>query len=343
MFIGTWQRPTLLLLPVTLFFLINILPQVESHAIQLSPFFFATTHQNCYKYSNMDLKDTHVKLQQTADGSSSTDDSIAHSNNNNSHRSVQTIDNNHHNPQQQEPLTMTDALTFLSTICGALKNIKRTGWVRMGVPLPESDADHMHRCAMCALLVTSQPPDPRDDYSGANEVFHPAKINGSKLLKMALTHDLCESIAGDITPFCDAGAVASKYEKEKAAMEQIRRVVGDPLGKELFELWKEYEELLSPEALYCKDIDKFEMVMQAFEYERAHLICKKDLPFGMDEKTGDSAAVKTLVITEPMRTFYITTSKKMRSPLFQRLDTELRKTREEMLRERGWEVLPEEQ
>lgn len=41
------------------------------------------------------------------------------------------------------------------------------------VPLPESDSDHMHRCAMCALLLT-QPPDPRDDYSDA-EQFHPDK------------------------------------------------------------------------------------------------------------------------------------------------------------------------
>ena len=40
------------------------------------------------------------------------------------------------------------------------------------VPLPESDSDHMHRCAMCALLL-SQPPDPRDDYSADAERFHP--------------------------------------------------------------------------------------------------------------------------------------------------------------------------
>ena len=42
------------------------------------------------------------------------------------------------------------------------------------VPLPESDSDHMHRCAMCALLL-SQPADPRDDYSGEQERFHPNK------------------------------------------------------------------------------------------------------------------------------------------------------------------------
>ena len=47
----------------------------------------------------------------------------------------------------------------------------RTGWVMRKVPLPESDSDHMHRCAMCAMLL-SQPPDPRDDYSGDAGRFH---------------------------------------------------------------------------------------------------------------------------------------------------------------------------
>lgn len=34
-------------------------------------------------------------------------------------------------------------------------------------------------------------------------------------------------------------------------------------------LWQEYEEGISPEALYVKDIDKFEMIVQANEYEEA--------------------------------------------------------------------------
>jgi putative hydrolase of HD superfamily len=225
--------------------------------------------------------------------------------------------------------TMTDSLTFLSTICGSLKDIKRTGWVRMGVPLPESDADHMHRCAMCAMLITTQGPDPRDDYSGNNEKFLPSKIDGMKLLRMAVTHDLCESIAGDVTPFCDAGAVASKHDKEKAAMEEIRKIVGDPLGKELYELWNEYEELETPEALYCKDIDKFEMVMQCYEYEKAHLNTKND-------GNGDNS--EKIVSSEPMRTFFVTTSNIMKSPLFKRLDAELRTKREGMLKEKGWDV-----
>lgn len=250
------------------------------------------------------------------------------------------INNTSQNMSSSSPI---DYLTFLSQICGALKRIKRTGWIRHKIPLPESDADHMHRCAMCAMLVTTQQPiDPRDQklYDAHDDFkkFHPSNVDSTKLLRMALTHDVCESIAGDITPFCSADAIATKHEKEEAAMLEIRKIVGDPLGLELYELWKEYEEQQTVEALYCKDIDKFEMVMQAYEYELEHL----------SEKQSDSAV--TTVKGEdqgdgyitPLRTFYQTTNDKMKSPLFRRLDAELRQKREILLKERGWEVTDKE-
>ena len=38
-----------------------------------------------------------------------------------------------------------------------------------------------------------------------------------RLLRMTVTHDLCEALAGDITPYCDASLVASKHDKDGAA------------------------------------------------------------------------------------------------------------------------------
>jgi putative hydrolases of HD superfamily len=206
-----------------------------------------------------------------------------------------------------------DTLGFVTDIIGALKNLKRTGWVRQGVPIPESDADHMHRCAMLAMMV-------QDD-----------SINSTKLLRMALTHDVCESIAGDITPHCK-DKLHLKYEKEKAAMEQIRVIVGDPLGKELFDLWKEYEEQETKESIYCKDIDKFEMVVQAYEYEKMHL-----KPFDQADKA------KKDVTNEPLRDFFQSTNDAIRTPFFRKLDKELREKREAMLKEKGWTVTDDEQ
>lgn len=45
---------------------------------------------------------------------------------------------------------------------------------------------------------------------------------------------------------------AGFMSQEEQAMQAIRKVIGDPLGMELYELWKEYEELRTVEAIYCK-------------------------------------------------------------------------------------------
>jgi putative hydrolases of HD superfamily len=257
-----------------------------------------------------------------------------------------------------------NTLSFITDICGALKTIKRTGWVRHGIPFPESDADHLHRCAMMAMLV-AQPADPRDDYGNdaAAGQFHPNAVDTTKILRMALTHDLCEALAGDITPFCDEHMVASRYDKEDAAMRAIRQKVDDPLGAELYELWHEYEQQETVEARYCKDIDKFEMVVQAYEYERQHLRDnnrERQSQYNEDDSAtstlqhdaiSTSASVPTSgnnnsnvavierdVLDEPLRSFFITTNAVIKSPLFRRLDHELRTKREEMLLERGWQV-----
>jgi putative hydrolases of HD superfamily len=241
---------------------------------------------------------------------------------------------------------MTSELTFISDICGVLKTLKRTGWVNHKVPLPESDADHMHRCAMCALLLTN-PADPRDGYSGISERYHPSRVDTARLLRMAVTHDLCEGLAGDVTPYCDASLVNSKHERERAAMEEIRRVVGDPLGKELYDLWKEYEDQETTEAIYCKDIDKFEMVVQAYEYEKEHLQpCSEASNSKGDEMAGALATTNPGehggVTKEPLRRFFVSTNSVMKTPLFRRLDRELRERRESMLKEKGWKVSDDE-
>ncbi len=48
------------------------------------------------------------------------------------------------------------------------------------------------------------------------------------------------------------------------------------IGNELMELWLEYEECSSPEAEVAKNLDKFEMIVQANEYEIAQNIVLQD-------------------------------------------------------------------
>jgi 5'-deoxynucleotidase YfbR-like HD superfamily hydrolase len=42
-------------------------------------------------------------------------------------------------------------------------------------------------------------------------------------------------------------------------------------AQEIYALWCEYEEATTKEALLVKDLDKFEMIVQALEYEQCKL------------------------------------------------------------------------
>lgn len=137
-------------------------------------------------------------------------------------------------------------------LVGQLKTTKRTGWVYNHVKDPESVSDHMYRMSLISLTL---PDDP---------------VRTQRLMRMSLVHDLAEATVGDIAP-SDGVSKEEKRRREMAAMVDIRdRVLcGSAVGQQLFDLWLEYDDGVSADARLMKDIDKFEMIVQADEYERA--------------------------------------------------------------------------
>ena len=112
------------------------------------------------------------------------------------------------------------------------------------------------------------------------------KLNKDRCIKLALAHDMAECIVGDVTP-SDRVSKEEKHRQEKQAMEQLAELAGEEAGKELYELWEEYEFQKTPEANFVKDVDRFEMVLQAHEYEnvengldgcRIFLIVPREIP-----------------------------------------------------------------
>lgn len=79
-----------------------------------------------------------------------------------------------------------------------LKHLKRTGWVKCGVPEPETVACHMYRMAVLAMALEGQ-------IDGLDAI---------RTVKMALVHDIGEAIAGDITPHCGVSD-QDKFDLEK--------------------------------------------------------------------------------------------------------------------------------
>ncbi|KAK5799085.1 HD domain-containing protein [Linnemannia elongata] len=151
-------------------------------------------------------------------------------------------------------------LQFLH-IVEKLKRTKRTGWVNHGVKPAESIADHMYRMGIMAMLIDEKT----------------AGVNKDKCIKMAIVHDLAESLVGDITPY-DGVTVEDKHTQERNAMHHLcHELLGwNAQAQEISGLWAEYEAATTPEALLVKDFDKFEMIMQALEYEKSEDVTLED-------------------------------------------------------------------
>jgi putative hydrolases of HD superfamily len=84
---------------------------------------------------------------------------------------------------------------------------------------------------------------------------------------MSLVHDIGEAIVGDITPY-DGVSDEDKFKLENEALTKLTNFlkeskVCETVSGEIFDLWKEYEENKTKEAMLVKDIDKFDMILQA--------------------------------------------------------------------------------
>lgn len=144
-----------------------------------------------------------------------------------------------------------DYVKFLELV-GNLKHQKRTGWVLRDVKDCEPIAGHMYRMTMMTFLLENNP--------------ETVTLDRIKCMEMALVHDLAEAMVGDITPYCGVSR-EEKQNREMEAMHEIAKLAGTS-GAKLLELFHEYEEAKTEEAKFVKDLDRLDLVMQAFEYEK---------------------------------------------------------------------------
>jgi len=151
-----------------------------------------------------------------------------------------------------------------------LKEIKRSGWIERGVVNAESVSDHSFMTTLLCMVIPKK------------------GIDKEKVIKMSLIHDLAESEIGDIITkehWEQGGTItrSEKFEKEERAMKNITSNLSESEAKEILDLWKENEEGKTPEALFIRDIDVLEMIMQAYDYYRKNNF-KKSLEGFWDKK-----------------------------------------------------------
>ena len=130
---------------------------------------------------------------------------------------------------------------------GLLKRHKRTGWSQVGVPLPESVADHSFRVSVIAsVLAAMEGADPQ------------------RAAFLALWHDSQETRSTDLPHL-------TKNYVSTAANEQMTRDQVAPLPPSVAGMIStavaEYEAAETQEARCARDADKLECLLQAREYQ----------------------------------------------------------------------------
>lgn len=106
----------------------------------------------------------------------------------------------------------------------------------------ENDAEHSWHMALMAFLLVEH----------ANE-----EVDVLRVIKMILIHDLVEIDAGDTYAYDEVGNQTKKV-REEAAAERIFGMLPGDQEQELRELWEEFEENETPEALYAHVMDNFQ-------------------------------------------------------------------------------------
>ena len=130
-----------------------------------------------------------------------------------------------------------------------LNEIRRTGWEQRGITDPQNVAGHTWGVSLLSMLYADE-----------------ADVDKTHAMKLAIIHDLPEVVAGDIA----AGAGRSvdreeQFKKEKEALISLVDINGD---EQISDLWEEYEDQETEEAVFVGDMDLIEMCIHALKYER---------------------------------------------------------------------------
>src|SRR3989344_853195 len=168
---------------------------------------------------------------------------------------------------------MEEIIKFFEELA-KFKGTPRRGWVLRKVKSPESIADHNFRLLLLAWIL------PRvKNY----------KLDFEVLVRLILAHDLHRTSYGDDTPYdflLNKGGstdpklfeiwppkdkeeqVEKNFEEKRKKLKKFLSSLPEELAKEIADLWEEFEQGISKEAKFARQLDRLETLMQSIHYER---------------------------------------------------------------------------
>lgn len=163
--------------------------------------------------------------------------------------------------QNNEPVLKLEKIA--PEVYRSLQDLKRTGWVNWEVENPESVKEHTE--ALVKLAEELIPFLTEDEIEG--------------LVDMLEVHDWPEAIHGDevileLNPNDRKALKEAKFENERKALAKICADI--PGGEEIMALWLRFENSNDPAAEFGRQLDKYQAVEKALEYEQTQGIALFD-------------------------------------------------------------------
>lgn len=160
-------------------------------------------------------------------------------------------------------------------LCNKLKYVIRTGWKNWNVSKDriESVAEHVYGTQMLAIAIKSE---------------YEYDIDIMKVIFMLAIHEIGEAIIGDFTQF-----QIDKNEKEKLEHEAVHKILSSLIdGKQIEELFLEFDSHNSKEALFAYQCDKLECDLQCKLYDEDNCV---DLNTQENNDTISKAKIQELL------------------------------------------------
>jgi len=162
-----------------------------------------------------------------------------------------------------------------------LKSELRHSWLSNG--RQESVAEHTWRVSLMAMLI---------------EPYLDQKIDTAKMLKMIIIHDLVEAEAKDLPAFDTMNNEQLREQKaqnEMKAIQRIRETLKGDLGRDVYDLWIEFEHKQTYEAKVANALDKLEAQIQHNEADISTWIeIEYEMSFMMGKHTDFSPVLTQL-------------------------------------------------
>ena len=119
----------------------------------------------------------------------------------------------------------------------------------------ENDAMHIFKLSFLVMLIAP---------------YLKSKVDYTRMLEMALVHDIAEGKVGDYTAanqIVNPELKKEKKQKEEEAIKELKSLLPPPLNHKIYDLYQEYEKKETLEAKIVSALDKLEANLQANQYK----------------------------------------------------------------------------